>query len=133
MISEVFKFYAFVALLVAIFFILGLLWRRIDAYLGVKIGVEKWASIKDYAEVSVRAMEQNPAFAQLAGYQKKENVMLQLFNFATQIGLKISDLDRDKIIESAVQVMRSEQYLDAFDTFDGAMEEKITPDVKALG
>lgn len=82
-------------------------------YLEVKIGVEKVEMLKAQVETVVSFVEQNPAFSEWGGAQKKEYVLGSLQTFVEKYGLEISYEQLDRLLERAVQVMNTQIKTDA--------------------
>jgi len=85
--------------------------KGIDAlmeYLKEKIGIEKVDMIKSQVNTVVRFLEQNPAFGEWGGEQKKEYALGVMQAFANKYGVEVSYEQLDRFIEEAVQVMNSQ-------------------------
>jgi hypothetical protein len=78
-------------------------------YLRAKVGDRNFDSLLSYADMTVRFIEQSPAFQELDGDKKKELAIVELLKFCEQNKLPVDRALIDKTIESAVQIMNAEK------------------------
>lgn len=78
------------------------------AYLNNKIGADKVQFAGSLVEVMVRAVQQSPEFSELDGAAKKEQVLARAQTLLAKYGINMSHDELDKLVEAAVQVMKSE-------------------------
>ncbi len=78
-------------------------------YLRGKIGDRNFDSLMSYADMTVRFIEQAPAFQELTGDKKKELAIVEILKFCEEYKLPVDRALIDKVIESAVQIMNAEK------------------------
>jgi hypothetical protein len=78
-------------------------------YLHAKLGDQNFKSISSYADMTVRFLEQSPAFQELTGDKKKELAIIEILKFCEQKKLPVDRTLIDKVIESAVQIVNAEK------------------------
>ncbi len=78
-------------------------------YLHAKLGDQNFQSLLGYADMTVRFVEQSPAFQDLTGDKKKELAIIELLKFCEAKKLPVDRALIDKVIESAVQIMNTEK------------------------
>lgn len=105
----------FAALLTIIAALVGFGVRKFTIYLNEKVGSEKKAKLfqdvetaKLVADTFVRALQQSPAWEDLAVEEKKALAIMWMRNEINRLGLNIDWDLADKMIEEAVQKMKAE-------------------------
>lgn len=78
-------------------------------YLNQKLGNTNFESLVQYAGMTVRFIEQSPAFQELTGDKKKELAIIEILKFCEKEKLPVDRALIDKVIESAVQIMNTEK------------------------
>ena len=78
-------------------------------YLQAKLGDRNFNTLLSYADMTVRFIEQSPAFQELTGDKKKELAIIELLKFCESHKLPVDRALIDKVIESAVQIMNVEK------------------------
>lgn len=73
-----------------------------------RIGSEQFALWKETAALIVRSIEQSPAYSEFASQEKKQKAMMELSNWFENRGIPVTVDLLDKLIEAAVQEMKSE-------------------------
>jgi hypothetical protein len=78
-------------------------------YLEAKMGLQNTVMLKDFVSTIVRFLEQSPVFKKLTGADKKERAISEIITWAEARGIPIDRAYIDKLIEEAVQVMKTEK------------------------
>ena len=78
-------------------------------YLEAKMGLQNTVMLKDFVSTIVRFLEQSPVFKELTGADKKERAISEIITWAEARGIPIDRAYIDKLIEEAVQVMKTEK------------------------
>lgn len=87
-----------------------LLARQAMAYLQARMGVENFQLLRDFATMTVRFIEQSSQWdtALREGMAKKERALIELEVWSRERGIPFDRALADRMIEEAVNVMRSE-------------------------
>lgn len=78
-------------------------------YLEAKMGLQNTLMLKDFVSTIVRFLEQSPVFKELTGADKKERAISEIITWAETRGIPVDRTYIDKLIEEAVQVMKTEK------------------------
>ena len=78
-------------------------------YLEAKMGLQNTLMLKDFVSTIVRFLEQSPVFKELTGADKKERAISEIITWAEARGIPVDRTYIDKLIEEAVQVMKTEK------------------------
>jgi len=86
----------------------GYLLLKLRIYVEAKIGAEQYEWVRSFVLSTVTAIEQNPAFRELANEEKKQQALEAIQRFCTQHGLTYSIEQIDQLIEEAVHNIKIE-------------------------
>jgi hypothetical protein len=99
-----------VAVIIAIITLLGFALKRFETvaqlYLEQKLGSATYAFVKQYAVTTVHWLEQQPAFKDLTGEQKKEEAVDAVVVWCITHNIPVDHALIDKLIEEAVKAMK---------------------------
>jgi hypothetical protein len=85
------------------------LWKAVKPAIEAKVGHDQLETLLSFGAVTVRWLEQHPAFTMMEGAKKKELAILEISKYAQSKRIPITSEMIDRVIEASVHIMNGEK------------------------